>query len=260
MLLQAGLKLASAVHEPSRHPFSLCDKMPTVGWCGRRRAVSETFRLTLEVELHSAATGALAGRPDTDLSQLRGVIEAYSGVVDATVWPESEQGEFLDFVTQDVGEFSTAMYAEAAVGRWNVAAALIRPLQERSEYALAGAIDPEFFATYRRRLDRQIESGFNDRSRLLVEEARGIIDRWAATLKGTDGLLETSRDLNRTGSELLHHGIGLSRVSADNDEVRRGLITMTHGRAQLALANVLLTIQILGAADTAAWRAARQVL
>ena len=61
-------------------------------------------------------------------------------------------------------------------------------------------------------------------------------------------------------SELLHHGIGLPRVSADNDELRRGLVTMAHGRAQLALANVLLAMQIVGAGDTPAWRAARQVL
>ena len=221
--------------------------------------MKQTFRLSLEVELHSAAD-ALAGHPDTDLSQLKQVLEACFRVVEAAAWPESEQGEFLEFVTQDVGEFGTAMYAEASVGRWNVATALIRPLQERSEYALAAAIDRQFFATYRRRMDRQIDTGFNDRSRLLIEEARGIVGRWAATSRDADGLLKTSRDLNRIGSELLHHGIGLSRVSADNDEVRRALVTMAHGRAQLALANVLLAIQIVGAADTAAWHAARRVL
>ena len=133
------------------------------------------------------------------------------------------------------------------------------PCQERSEYALAAAVDPKFFATYRRRMGQQMEAGFNDRSRLLIEEARGIVNRWAAS-KGTDGLLKTSKDLNRIGSELLHHGIGLSRVSADNDELRRGLVTMAHGRAQLAFANFLLAMRIVGAADTLAWRAARQVL
>ena len=51
------------------------------------------------------------------------------------------------------------MYAEANSGRWNVAMALIRPLQERSEYALAAAVDPEFFATYRKRMGQQIETG-----------------------------------------------------------------------------------------------------
>ena len=59
---------------------------------------------------------------------------------------------------------------------------------------------------------------------------------------------------------MLHHGIGLSRVATDNDEVRHGLVTMTHGRTQLSLANVLLAIQVIDAADTAAWRAARRVL
>ena len=142
----------------------------------------------------------------------------------------------------------------------DVAVALIRPLQERSEYALAAAIDPAFVATYRSRMGRQIETGFKDRSRLLVEEARGIVDRWAITSKGTDGLLEISKDLNRIGSELLHHGIGLSRVSSADDALRRGLASMTHGRAQLALANVLLAIQIVDTADAATWHAARHVL
>ena len=222
--------------------------------------VSPAFRLSLEVELHAAVADVLAEKADTDLSQLRELLDAYSGLIDATVWPQSEQGEFLEFVTQDIGEFSTAMYAEASAGRWNTAVALIRPLQERSEYALAAAIDSEFFATYRKRMSRQIETGFNERSRLLVEEARGIVNRWVTMSTGTDGLLKTSKDLNRIGSELLHHGIGLSRVTADNDELRRGLVIMTHGRAQLALANVLLAIEIVGAADTVAWRAARQVL
>lgn len=222
--------------------------------------MKQTFRLSLEVELYAAATDALAERPDTDLGRLRAVLEAYSNVVDATVWPESEQGEFLEYVTEDVGEFIRATSAEADAGRWSVAAALIRPLQERSEYALAVAIDPAFVATYRTRLDRLIESGFEGRSRLLVEEARGIINRWAVTPTGEDGLLETSRTLNRIGSEVLHHGIGLSRVATDNDEVRRGLATMTHGRAQLSLANVLLAIQVVDAADTAAWRTAQRVL
>ena len=222
--------------------------------------MKQTLRLTLELELHSAATVALAGRPDTDLSQLREVLEAYCGVVDATVWPATEQGEFQEFVTQDVEEFSTAIYAEASASRWNVAVALIRPVQERSEYALAAAIDPAFVATYRRRMGRQIEAGFKGRARLLVEEARGVVDRWAIASNGTDGLLKISKDLNRIGSEVLHHGIGLSRVSADNDELLRGLVTMAHGRAQLAVANVLLAIEIVGAADTAAWRTTRQAL
>lgn len=220
--------------------------------------MKQTFRLWLEVQLRSAATQASAGDSSTDLNNLRGVVEACSRVVEETAWPESEQGEFLEFVAQDVGEFSAAMYAEATSGRWNVAVALARPLQERSEYAVAAAIDPEFFATYRRRADQQIESGFNARSRGLVEEARGIIDRWA-TSRGADGFIKISTRLNRTGSELLHHGIGLSQVSAD-DEFRLGLATVTHSQARQALANVLLAIQIVDAADTVAWDAARHVL
>ena len=35
---------------------------------------------------------------------------------------------------------------------------------------------------------------------------------------------------------------------------------MAHGRAQLALANVLLVVEIAGTADTPAWHSARQVL
>lgn len=222
--------------------------------------MKQTFRLALEVELQSAATDVLAGAPDTDRGQFLTVLDAYTRIVDATVWPESEQGEFLEYVAQDIGEFITAMSAEAGAGRWSVATALIRPLQERSEYALAAAIDSAFVAIYRTRLEGLIASGFEGRSRMLVEEARRIINRWDAAPKDSDSLLETSRTLNRIGSELLHHGIGLSRVAADNDEVRRGLATMTHGRARLSLANVLLAIQVVDAADTEAWHAARRVL
>ena len=80
--------------------------------------MKQTLRLSLEVELHSAAVDALAGHPDTDLNRLREVLEAYSRVVHATAWPESEQGEFLEFVTQDIEEFITATSAEANAGRW----------------------------------------------------------------------------------------------------------------------------------------------
>lgn len=41
----------------------------------------------------------------------------------------------------------------------------MRPVQERWEYALAAAIEPGVVATYRKRMGRQVESGFNDRAR-----------------------------------------------------------------------------------------------
>ena len=222
--------------------------------------MKETFRLSIEVELRSAASDALAGHSNTDLDQLRKVLGAYARVIEDTVWPESEQGAFLEFVAQDVHEFSAAIRAEAEAGRWNIAIALLRPLQERSEYVLAAAVDQGFYERYRSRMGRQIETGLKDGSRLLAEDARGTIDRWVRRSKNTEGLLATGRGLNRVASELLHHGVGLSRVSAANDALRQGLASMAYGRVQAALAYVLWAIEIVGAADTAAWRAARQTL
>ena len=164
-----------------------------------------------------------------------------------------------EFVTQDVQEFSTAVYDEANSGRWNVAMALIRPLPGAFGIRARRGSRPQVLRNLPEaygpadggRLQRSLEAAYRG----------GARNRQSlAASKGTDGLLKTSKDLNRIGSELLHHGIGLSRVSADNDELRRGLVTMAHGRAQLAFANVLLAMRIVGAADTLAWRAARQVL
>ena len=165
--------------------------------------MKETFRLSIEVELRSAASDALAGHSNTDLDQLRKVLGAYARVIEDTVWLESEQGAFLEFVAQDVQEFSAAIRAEAEAGRWNVAIALLRPLQERSEYVLAAAVDQGFYERYRSRMGRQIETGLKDGSRLLAEDARGTIDRWVRRSKNTEGLLATGRGLNRVASELL---------------------------------------------------------
>ena len=170
------------------------------------------------------------------------------------------QGEFLDYVTRDVYEFACAIRMEAAAGRWMVATSLIRPLQERSEYALAAAIDSSFRDRFVEYINTQIDKKFTGRSRQLVQIARGAIDRWATESHGKDGLLETSITLNRIGSEILHHGIGLSREAEEIVEARPWLLKMASGRVQCGMANVMLAIKVMGGNDTDAWRRALAIV
>ena len=86
------------------------------------------------------------------------------------------------------------------------------------------------------------------------------IDLWATESHGMDGLLETSITLNRIGSEVLHHGIGLSREAEEIVEVRPGLLRMASGRVQCGMANVMLAIKVMGGNDTEAWRRALAIV
>ena len=173
----------------------------------------------------------------------------------------SVQGEFLDYVTRDVYEFALAIRMEAA-RRWTVASSLIRPLQERSEYALAAAIDSSFRDRYVEYINTQIDKKFtaSSRKRPLVQIARGAINRWAKESHGKDGLLETSITLNKIGSDILHHGIGFSGEAKEIVEVRPWLLRMASGRVQCGMANVMLAIKVMGGNDTDAWRRALAIV
>ncbi len=231
--------------------------------------MKQTLRLSPKVEVRSAAADALTGRADPDLDQLRELQEAYSSVLDETVWPESDQGEFLEYVTQTVQEFITAIQAQAEAGRLTVVMALLRPLQERSEYALAAAIAPEFSRNCLSRMAHETETGPKGRSGPLVQEVRGIINRLetsrgedeaVSSSAGTEDLLQLGRNLYGIGSGFQHLSIGLSRLAADNDELLRGLVGMACGRVQIALRQVLKATQIAGVDDTAAWHAANRLV
>ena len=214
----------------------------------------QTFRFSLEIDFDALGAQALPETAGRDFGYLDRLLEALSQLLHDTTWPESDQGEFLDYVTRDVYEFGYAIRTEAAAGRWTVAASLIRPLQERSEYALATAIDPGFRNKYVEYLDTQISKNFAGRSRQLVQVARGTIDRWAKESEGTDGLLETSISLNKIGSEILHHAIGLSGEAEEIVKARPEILKMLGGRTQCAVAKVLLAIQVIEEHHTKAWR------
>lgn len=219
-----------------------------------------TLKYSLETEIQSSTFQPLPALAGSGLEYLDQLLEALSQLVSQTGWPESQQGEFLDYVTRDVYEFGLAIRKEAAEKRWSVVAALMRPLHERSEYVLAAAVDSSFHEKFLKYLDSQAIKGFTDRPRNMDSEARGTIDRWATTSHGQDGLLEISKSLNKYGSLLLHHGIGLSGVLANNMETRCGLLKMASSRVLCALANVLLAIQALGVNDTEAWHKARRLV
>ncbi len=215
-----------------------------------------TVQFSLDIDFNAPALQALAETAGTNLDYLDQLIDVLSQVVSGTPWPESHQGEFLAFVTRDVCEFSSAISMEIKSGRWTVVGSLLRPLQERSEYVLAAAVDSGFSNKYLEHLNSRIDGKFADKPRGMVEYARGTIHRWMTNAKGQEELLQTSLYLNKLGSELLHHGIDLTEASMENEEVHRALLTMACGRVQLATLNVLLAAKVVGAEDTEAWRLA----
>ena len=216
--------------------------------------MKQTIRLSLEIDFDALGAHALPESAGTDFGYIDQLLEALSQLLKDTAWPKSDQGEFLDYVTRDVYEFGYAIRTEAAAGRWTVAASLIRPLQERSEYAVATAIDPSFRDRWLEYIDKQARQNFSGKSRQLVQTARGTINRWAKESKGTDGLLETSISLNKIGSEILHHFIGLSGDAEEIAKIRPDVLKMLGGRIQLAVVNILLAIQVIGEDNTKAWR------
>ena len=218
------------------------------------------MRFTLEIDFDTPNLRVLPEDAGADFRYLDQLLDALSQLVCDTPWPGSDQGEFLDYVARDVYEFACAIRMEAAAGRWTVATSLLRPLQERSEYALAAAIDSSFRDRYVEHINAQIGKKFTGRSRRLVEFARGAIDRWATGSHGKDGLLEASMTLNKIGSEVLHHAIGFS---GEAEDIMRGcpaLLRMASGRVQCGMANVMLAIKVMGGHDTEAWRRALAIV
>ena len=191
------------------------------------------------------------GEGDIDL-----YISVLSELTSSTTWPQDLQGEFLSQVAQDILEFCHAIRHEVQSNRWTVAACLMRPLYERAQYLLAGAIKPAFHEEYMTYLERQSKGDFNLKSRPLLQIARGIIDRWGQA-QGVEGHIESSVRLNKIASEVLHYILGLSN---DAVTIRPQVLQMLTGRVQLALADVILTLQALGQNKTATWVNATRVV
>ena len=222
--------------------------------------MTRELRISLDINFCSSDLQVLPEAAGTDVEYLGLLLNVLSQLVRDTAWPESRQGEFLDYVVRDVYEFGCAIHSEAAVGRWTVAASLMRPLQERSEYALAAAVDRTLPDRYIKNLTEQVNKSFTTRSRKLAEIARGAIDRWAKVSHGKDGLLEASITLNKIGSEILHHAVGLSGEAEEIVRHRPLLLTMASGRMQCAVANVMLAIKVMGLHHTKAWQRALPIV
>ena len=222
--------------------------------------MNQSFRFSLKVDFDALGPPELPELAGTDFEYIDQLLESLRQLLDDTAWPESIQGEFLEYVALDIYEFGCAIRAEAAAGRWTVAASLMRPLQERSEYALASAIDSGFCDKYVEHWDTQIEKKFTAKSRNLVETARGIINRWGKESKGIDGFVSISISLNRIGSEMLHHAVGFSREAVEIAGVRPGILKMLSGRIRGALANVLVATQVIEQNHTEAWSQAHSIV
>ena len=218
------------------------------------------LRLSLDIDFETSELQVLPEAAGMDFMYLDQLLDALSRLIHDTLWPSSRQGEFLEYVIRDVHEFGCAIRAEAEAGRWTVAAALIRSLQERSEYALAAAVDSTFPKKYVESINEQIDKNFTASSRQLADIARGVIDRWAKESHGKDGLLEVSIRLNKIGSEILHRAVGLSGEAEEIVKARPGLLRMASGRVQCALANVMLAIKVIGGDDTKAWQEAQSIM
>ena len=210
----------------------------------------------VEIDSGTAGGHALPEASGTSFEYLEQLLAMLAQLIREASWPRSTQGEFLDYAVRDVYEFAVAISTEAKADRWTVATSLLRPLQERSEYALAAAVDPKFPRTYLKHMGTQVDKEFAGRSRLLSEIARGTIHRWATESHGEDQLLEASKTLNSIGSELLHHGIGFSSEAEEVKRLRPELLGMAAGRVQCATAKVMLSIKTMGGDQTEAWQRA----
>ncbi len=218
------------------------------------------IRLSLEIDFDISEPDVLPEASGKDLKYLGQLLASLDELVHDTAWPQTRQGEFLEYVTRDVYEFSCAIRTEAAAGRWTVATSLMRPLQERSEYALAAAVDPRFAERYFEYIESQIDKDVTRRTRGIADDSRGVINRWENDGQGEGRLLEISKMLNSIGSELLHSAVGLSGEDEAILRNRSLIRTMLIGRVQCAVSNVMLAVKVLNLDHTKAWHRALSVV
>ena len=216
--------------------------------------VRHDLRLSLEINFDASDLQVLPEASGRDLRYLDQLLDALAELVRDTSWPESRQGEFLGYVTRDVYEFGCAIRSEAAADRWTVAASLIRPLQERSEYAVAAAVDPGFAERYVEYIIAVTDTNFTRQLKQPLNDAREVLCQWEGKYHGDDRLLKTSKRLYSIGSIILHNAIGLSGEAEEIAKARPGLLRMASGRVQCAVANVMLATKVMGKDNTKAWQ------
>ena len=190
------------------------------------------------------------------------LLEAMSQLISETKWPETKQGEFLRHAVEDVLEVSAVIRAAAGAGCFSTAAALLRPLHERSEYLVAAAIEPGFADEHEAYITDlpERELGSRPTARKLDRAARGIISSWEEEAEIPIGLTEKSKALYGNTSEIQHRGVGASWAARQNPEERHAALVAVRGQVETALRFVLLTVAILKLTDTQAWRRARALV
>lgn len=171
-------------------------------------------------------------------------------LVDETKWPDTTQGEFLDYLSADVLEIASSIRSLAVSELWTTVALLGRPLYERSQFLLAAAIDPAFFDVYRQQMEVRIASDFQKKPGLLAGEARRVIDQWDQKKKDNSKLDDVARYAWSTSSELLHHSIGMSRFASRDSEHRTLYVKGTNARLRSACGVFLASLGIVGGHNT----------
>lgn len=249
---QAKVELALTNRDSTERMRAFDSDRPNVMW-----SVRFAFEL-LERALGSSATLPVV---DLDSEYVDELLECLSGVVEAAGWPDSDQGEFLDWIVRDVYELASAVCSELRAERFVSAVALARSLHERYAYALAAARDSEFFVRYLEHLNNQRRKGFVGRGRSMMQTARDVTFR---SPEGADDIYEYIAEIySRTdalrygfGSEAMHNLIGLSRNDDFTIVLHSGYERFLISQVLQALVHVVCAVHLLGQHETAAWRRA----
>ena len=187
------------------------------------------------------------------------LLRTFDQLINDTPWPDPDNADAIPVrhLIEDVYELSAAMRTEAEAGRWTTTVLLIRPLFERSQYALAVAIKPAFGEEILQYLREEFAKPSKPRG--LVEKARGIITPWAES-RGQSEFLQRMVSQSRFVSDLQHHAIGWSQSVRESCESRRdALETLCYGVKE-ALAGIVCAIEAMEAHDTVTWRRARSTV
>ena len=199
-----------------------------------------------------------AAAEDIGVEDLDQLLEAVSQLVRETEWPKSAQGVFLSDSIADAFELSSAIREAFGSGRFTTVTVLFRPLQERSEYLLAAAIDPSFADEYQAYVNERDANGFTGHvtARKMDRAARDIIGhRERQEPQGPFGMEEASEVLYRLNSEIQHRGIGISRAVRElPPESDHGLLHSVFLSVWNLLMCAVAAAWFVKAIDTQAWR------
>ena len=196
----------------------------------------------------------------SDVSDIDHLLALFQFLVEEATWPDTTQGEFLDYLSADVLEIGSSIRNLADSEFWTTAVLLGRPLHERSLFLWAAAIDPAFFDVYHQEMKVRMESDFRKGGRLLVGEARGVINKWEQKRAGTSGLLESNLRVWSTSSQLQHHSIGMSQLAAQNNEQRKAYAKNAAVTLRSACETLLVSLEITGRSNAELAAKGRQLL